>query len=117
MVKTRVKVQSETFRVKPVDGHSSFCNIQLASWLNSMIFNRSLPHRPTQMWVKTSPGAGKSSLISQLEDEFGVSVYRWPLEEQWFDGYVDGAYDLIVLDEYKAQKKITQLNPIPSGVS
>jgi len=112
---TRAKGPPDTFSVRPADGHSSFSNIQLATWLNSMIFNRSLPHRPTQMWVKTAPGAGKSSLISQLEDQFGVSVYRWPLEEQWFDGYVDGAYDLIVLDEYKAQKKITQLNPILSG--
>ena len=112
---TRVSVLQETFRVKPADGHCTFSNTQLATWLNTMIFNRNLPHRPTQMWVKTAPNAGKSSLISQLEDEFGVSVYRWPLEEQWFDGYVDGAYDLIVLDEYKAQKKITQLNPILSG--
>lgn len=112
---TRARVLQETFSVRPADGHSTFCNIQLATWLNSMIFNRSLSHRPTQMWVKTSPGAGKSSLISQLEDDFNVSVYRWPLEEQWFDGYIDGAYDLIVLDEYKAQKKITQLNPILSG--
>jgi len=112
---TRARALTETFRVRPADGHYSSSNIQLATWLNSMIFNRSLSHRPTQMWVKTPPGAGKSSLISQLEDEFGVSVYRWPLEEQWFDGYVDGAYDLIVLDEYKAQKKITQLNPILSG--
>ena len=111
----RAQAHTMTFHVKPADGHSSYSNIQLATWLNSMIFNRSIPHRPTQMWVKTSPGAGKSSLINQLEDEFGVSVYRWPLEEQWFDGYTDGAYDLIVLDEYKAQKKITQLNPILSG--
>jgi len=107
----RVRAQPGLFHVQPADGHSTSSNIQLATWLNSMIFNRSLPHRPTQMWVKTAPGAGKSSLISQLEDDFGVSVYRWPLEEQWFDGYVDGAYDLIVLDEYKAQKKTPNLIP------
>ena len=111
----RALAHTLTFRVKPADGHCTSSNLQLASWLNSMIFNRSIPHRPTQMWVKTAPGAGKSSLINQLEDEFGVSIYRWPLEEQWFDGYTDGAFDLIVLDEYKAQKKITQLNPILSG--
>ena len=111
----RARDHQGLFHVKPADGHYSSSNIQLATWLNSMIFNRSLPHRPTQMWIKTAPGAGKSSLISQLEDDFGVSVYRWPLEEQWFDGYIDGAFDLIVLDEYKAQKKITQLNPILSG--
>ena len=111
----RAQAHTLTFRVKPADGHCTSSNLQLASWLNSMIFNRSIPHRPTQMWVKSPPGSGKSSLINQLEDEFGVSIYRWPLEEQWFDGYTDGAFDLIVLDEYKAQKKITQLNPILSG--
>lgn len=112
---SRVLAPTGVFHVTPANGHLTSSNTQLASWLNSMIFNRSIPHRPTQMWVKGPPRCGKSSLINQLEDEFGVSVYRWPTDEQWFDGYVDGAFDLIVLDEYKAQKKITQLNPILSG--
>lgn len=95
---TRARAPVGTFHVKPAPGHEISSNIQLASWLNLMIFNRSIPHRPTQMWVKSPPGSGKSSLIKLLEDSFGVSVYRWPTEEQWFDGYSDGVYDLIVLD-------------------
>jgi hypothetical protein len=50
-----------------------------------------------------------------LEKEFGLAIYYWPRDEVWMDGYCDGAYDLIVLDEYRAQKKITHLNPILSG--
>jgi len=50
-----------------------------------------------------------------LEKEFELSVYYWPKEEVWWDAYSDGAYDLIVLDEFHSQKTITQLNPILSG--
>ena len=54
-------------------------------------------------------------MISNLERWFKLRVYWWPKDETWWDGYEDGAYDLIVLDEFKSQKKITDLNPILSG--
>jgi len=54
-------------------------------------------------------------MISNLERWFKLRVYWWPKDEHWWDGYEDGAYDLIVLDEFKSQKKITDLNPILSG--
>ena len=62
-----------------------------------------------------TPGAGKTTMISNLETWFKLRVYWWPRDEAWWDGYEDGAYDLIVLDEFKSQKKITELNPILSG--
>jgi len=102
------------FRVRPADGHYNSWNIALVQFLNSSI-RMNLPHRPTQMWLKAPPGAGKTSLINFLEDVMQLSIYRWPTDEIWFDGYQDGVFDLIVLDEYNAQKKITQLNPILSG--
>ena len=46
-------------------------------------------------------------MISNLERWFKLRVYWWPKDEHWWDGYEDGAYDLIVLDEFKSQKKIT----------
>jgi len=54
-------------------------------------------------------------MVMMLEKEFNLSVYYWPKEEIWWDAYADGAYDLIVLDEFHSQKTITQLNPILSG--
>ena len=51
----------------------------------------------------------------EMERIYKSSIYYWPRDEKWFDNYENGCYDLIVLDEYRAQKKITQLNPILSG--
>jgi len=54
-------------------------------------------------------------MIMMLEKAYDLQVYYWPKEEVWWDAYSDGAYDLIVLDEFHSQKTITQLNPILSG--
>ena len=46
-----------------------------------------------------------------------MSVYLWPKDERWWDAYGDGEYDIIILDEFRSQKMITELNPILSGDS
>ena len=89
-------------------------NVQIAAWLNSAI-RIQRPFRSTQLWIKAPPGAGKTTLIRNLETWYSLRVYYWPKDETWWDAYEDGAYDLIVLDEFKSQKKITDLNPILSG--
>ena len=50
-----------------------------------------------------------------MEEIYSLSIYRWPKDERWWDLYGDGQYDLIVLDEFRSQKMITELNPILSG--
>lgn len=100
--------------VEPAEGFSSGWNLELASWLTKNI-RQPRSHRQVQMWVKAPPGAGKTSLIMRLEEMFGLSIYFWPRDEKWWDAYADGCYDLIVLDEYRSQKMITELNPILSG--
>lgn len=67
------------------------------------------------MWIRASPAMGKTTLIKYLQDTFTLSIYFVPLNEKWYDGYEDNCFDLIILDEYKAHKKITDLNPILSG--
>lgn len=113
---SRALAQQAVFRVSPASGHMNSFNQDLASWLNQNIRTTTpRPHRTAQLWLRASPATGKSSLIKYLEEEFTLSTYHWPKDEKWWDAYEDGCYDLIVLDEYKAHKKITELNPILSG--
>jgi len=100
--------------VEPAEHYSSDWNKEIASWLETNI-RQKRSHRQKQLWIKAPPGAGKTSLIMWLEDTFNLSIYYWPRDEKWWDGYSDGCYDLIVLDEYRAQKMITELNPVLSG--
>ena len=105
--------QTIPVRVRPALTPLISSNVSIANWLNSSI-RVSRPHRSHQMWIKAPPSAGKTTMMSNLERWFKLRVYWWPKDEHWWDGYEDGAYDLIVLDEFKSQKKITDLNPILS---
>jgi len=106
--------QLQKVLVQPAEHYSSDWNQEIASWLTSNI-RQKRSHRQAQMWIKAPPGAGKTSLLMWMEKIFNLSIYYWPRDEKWWDGYSDGCYDLIVLDEYRAQKMITELNPILSG--
>lgn len=113
---SRALAQQAGFLVSPANGHMNSFNRDLASWLNQNIRTPTpRPHRTAQLWLRASPATGKSTLIKFLQEEFTLSIYHWPKDEKWWDAYEDGCYDLIVLDEYKAHKKITELNPILSG--
>lgn len=101
--------------VRPADSQSNIYNIQIADWLNLRLRNPNSPHRFHQLWVKGGPGIGKTSLIRMMEQAFRLQVYWWSKDELWFDDYSDGQYELIVLDEYRCEKKITHLNPILSN--
>jgi len=106
--------QTRKVRVRPADNYSTNWNHEIASWLKLNLRTKRA-HRQKQLWICARPGMGKTSLVMMLEKEFDLSVYYWPKEELWWDAYSDGAYDLIVLDEFHSQKTITQLNPVLSG--
>lgn len=106
--------RSTKIDAQPAPGLRTLYCARIASWLNANI-RQPRVHRQKQLWIKSAPGAGKTTMIMMLEQAYGLSVYYWPKDEKWWDGYDDGAYDLIVLDEFKAQKKISELNPILSG--
>lgn len=108
------EAQIQKVLVQPAENYFSSSNLAIASWLK-LNLREKRPHRTKQLWICAGPGMGKTSLILMLEEAFKLSVYYWPKEEVWWDGYSDGAYDLIVLDEFYSQKTITQLNPILSG--
>jgi len=101
-------------RVQVVEPYCSDWNQAIATWLEKNIRQTRI-HRQAQLWIKAPPGAGKTSLLMWMEKTFKLSIYWWPKDEKWWDGYSDGAFDLIVLDEFRAQKMITELNPVLSG--
>jgi len=106
--------QHQKVLVSPAEGCFSDWNIRVASWLRRNL-RQPRAHRQAQMWIQAPPGAGKTSLIMWLEKTFNLSIYYWPRDEKWWDAYCDGGFDCIVLDEYRAQKMITELNPVLSG--
>ena len=80
--------------------------------------NESSTEEETPAEAALDPGAGgigKTTLVTMMEEIYSLSIYRWPKDERWWDLYGDGQYDLIVLDEFRSQKMITELNPILSG--
>lgn len=101
-------------RVRPASNSAQLCVSQISAWINKNV-RQVRHHRQKQLWIQGPPGCGKTSLIMFLEKTFDLQVYWWPKDEKWMDSYSDGCYDLIVLDEFRAQKMITELNPILSG--
>ncbi len=60
------------------------------------------------LWLYGPTGVGKTRLKEQLMKR--LRVYVLPYDGSWFDDYEDGKYDIMVLDEFKAQYKIQQMN-------
>lgn len=56
---------------------------------------------------------GKTTFVSNLRK--ALKVYEVPYDEDFYDYYEDGLYDLAVLDEFKGNKKIGWLNQFLQG--
>lgn len=91
-----------------LEGTPSTYNGTIATWLQANLL-ATRAFKDPQLYVYGPPNAGKTSLINKLEDS-GIRIYRMPYDTKWYDSYEDGLYDLIVLDEFKGQKKIQDLN-------
>jgi len=76
-------------------------------WLTRNILIPRIP-RQQQLWLFGPPGVGKTRLIGLLRTM--LRVYDMPRDEEFYDAYEDGLYDLVVLDEFKHQKRIQFLN-------
>jgi len=108
------KAQAQKVFVVPAPGYFNAWNNEIASWLTTNL-RQKRKHRQKQLWIQGPGGIGKTTLVTMMEEIYSLSIYRWPKDERWWDLYGDGQYDLIVLDEFRSQKMITELNPILSG--
>lgn len=86
-------------------------NGPLAEWLNANL-RKERPLRSRQLWLHTPPGAGKTSMVMDLEKY--LMVYWVPQDMDFLEGF-DDDYDLIVFDEMKSQRKLTWLNQFIVG--
>lgn len=69
--------------------------------------------RGMNLWIKGPTKCGKTSLVQRLI-ELGLNVYTVDYDTEFWDGINDET-QLIVFDEFKAQRKITQMNLICDG--
>lgn len=71
------------------------------------------PFKSPQLFIHGPTNIGKTSLIISLRKY--LSIYMVPMMENWYNGYDDDLYDLIVLDEFKGQKPLTYMNLFLDG--
>lgn len=81
--------------------------LQLLEWVNANVC-QPRPFRSPQLYLWGPPAVGKTTFLRLLEKS--LRVYYMPTDENFYDFYDDEDYDLIVLDEFKGQKTIQDLN-------
>lgn len=90
-------------------------NVRLAAWLQTNLFDLKgiRPLRTKQLWISGAHHTGKTSLLCDLQKMF--RCYVVPLHENFHDFYDDNRYDLILFDEFRGQKTITEMNSFVDG--
>lgn len=84
----------------------------ICKWINDNVC-RPRQFKQEQLLISGPPNIGKTSLVMMLE-KF-LRVYHVPVFEDFYDGYLDGRFDLIVFDEFKGQKSIQWMNYFLQG--
>lgn len=103
---------------KPVDPDLDPFLFELVGWLQDNLVDpiankKSRPFKTPQLYLHGPPSSGKTSMILELMKFF--RVYFLPMDEEFYDEYEDGLYDLVVLEEFASQKTITWLNSFLEG--
>lgn len=73
----------------------------IVQWLEENVGAEAAPRKPRQrqLYIQGPTNSGKTFLKDSLFAA-GLRVYLLPCDGHWFDGYADGAYDLIMCDEF-----------------
>lgn len=87
---------------------------KIAVWLNNNI-RKERVFKQKQLYIHGPPNTGKSSLIQKLSQY--LTIYYIPRDEEFYDDYEDGVYDLAVLDEMTHTKTMQWLNQFLDGQS
>jgi len=85
---------------------------EIAYWLNKNI-RQPRAFGQEQLYIYGPTKMGKTHLIRQLSEY--LKIYYLPSDEEFYDRYEDGRYDLIVIDEFKSQKRLQWLNQFLDG--
>ena len=80
----------------------------LKKWLDLNILAHTRDFKQPQLYLHSVPNKGKTTLIMNMI-KAGIRVYFMPYED-FYCTYADDCYDVIVLDEFKGQKRIQDLN-------
>ena len=79
----------------------------LIDWLNINI-RQPRKFRQAQMYIHGPPMIGKTTMIEVLRQH--LRVFMIPRDEDFMDEWENGTFDIAILDEFKAHKKIQWLN-------
>jgi len=86
----------------------------LVKWLNTNLFvKRFLKQK--QLFISGPPSSYKSFFFEYLANY--LRVYFMPISEDWYNGYDDSFFDLVVMDEFLGQKMLTFLNSFSDGTT
>jgi len=88
-------------------------NMLIVEWLKNNV-KKPRKLRQPQLYLFGPPGIGKTHLVSQLAEY--LSIYYMSRDDgEFMDRYEDGAYDLIVMDEFSNKKSMQFMNQILDG--
>lgn len=85
---------------------------RIAVWLNNNL-KQKRQFRQNQLYLHGPPKTGKSSFLQKLSSM--VSTYWVPRDEDFYDDYENGLYDLIVFDEFTHTKTMQWMNSFLDG--
>jgi len=99
-------------KIVSFEGDLHIPNQRIAGWLNDHLLH---PHkfRSSNLWIYGATKLGKTSLVEQLID-LGVNCYYVDYATHFYNG-VSSATQLLVFDEYKGQRSITEMNKLCDG--
>lgn len=87
---------------------------QILTWIGGNLMGRPTRAFSTrQLFLHGETNLGKTSLLMLLAKFF--RIFWTPMDEDFYDGYSDKDYDLIIMDEFKCQKQISWLNGFVQG--
>jgi len=85
---------------------------RIVQWLNENICQERV-HKQPQLWIYGQTNMGKTTLLMWLFEV--LRCYWMPNDESYYDLWEEGCYDLIILDEFHGQKRLTYLNQLLEG--
>lgn len=88
-------------------------NKQICDWINEHIVNKKHEFGSKNLWIYGETGLGKTHL-KQVLYQTGLNIFEVDLSSTFYDGYTDDA-QLIIMDEFKANKTITDMNRLADG--